>query len=135
MKDETKLLIKLIKENKTLNEISSILGLSNKQIFTRLSMIKNIGYVIDRKYDYNGEITYSISNPIFPNNTSNEVNIQIPNDIKKIKAVLTSDNHLGSKKDSIISADLTTEYCIKNNIHLNFNTGDFFMEYIRGIQK
>ena len=38
MKDETILLIKLINENKTLNEISAITGLSHKQLFTKFSM-------------------------------------------------------------------------------------------------
>lgn len=124
MKEETQLLVDLIKQNKTLNEISEITGLSNKQIFIRLSMLRNSGYLIDKSYYYNGEIRYSLHNP-FKANDSN-ISVVTSKEVDKIRIVLTSDTHLGHKKDELECINSMTEYCINNNIHLVFNSGDFF---------
>ena len=45
-------LLKLITEDKTLNEISNELNLSNKQIMNRLRTIENNGYNLNRNYYY-----------------------------------------------------------------------------------
>jgi len=125
MKSETQLLIELIKQNKSLNEISAITGLSNKQIFKRLSMIKNSGYIFDRSYYLNGDIRYSLHNP-FINNKDKIIYVKTPKDIDKIRVILTSDTHLGHIQDSLVCIDSMIEYCINNNIHIVFNLGDLF---------
>ena len=43
-------LIELINEDKSVNEISTILNLSNKQIYSRIKTLKSIGYNIKNKY-------------------------------------------------------------------------------------
>lgn len=123
MKDDNILLLQLISENKTLNEISSILGLSNKQLFTRLSMLRNSGYLFDREYSYNGEINYLFHNPFMKNNIPT---IKIPKDIKAIKAILISDTHLGHINDSIECIDAVYNYCAKEGINIILHAGDFF---------
>lgn len=125
MKDETILLIKLINENKTLNEISDITGLSHKQLFTKFSMLKKIGYLIDRSYCYNGDIKYSIKNPFFTPK-ENLVKIEIDNDITNFKMLIMSDLHLGHINDNLEALYKSFEYCIKEDIHTIINLGDFF---------
>ncbi len=125
MKDDTMLLLNMINEGRTLNEMSKVLGLSNKQLFMRLSMLRNSGYLFDRHYHYNGDISYSISDPLVQNN-SNTININTSNDLKTIRAVLTSDTHLGHIEDRLECIDSMTDYCIREGINLVFNAGDFF---------
>lgn len=126
MKEQMSLLLNLINQNKTLNEISTSLGLSNKQLFLKLSMLKNMGYGIDRKYHYNGNITYQFSNPFEPKLPDNKVKIEVPNDIVEFRFIAKSDDHLGSIDDSLPTLDLMTDYAIKNNIHIVMDAGDFF---------
>lgn len=126
MKEETLKLIELIQKGKTLNEIGQILGMSHKMIFTRLSLLKNSGYFFDRNYYYNGEIKYKIRSPL-----QNSKNNEIMNVIKEdhtgyIRAILISDIHLGHIQDELKCLDSMNEYCIKQNIHLILNAGDFF---------
>lgn len=124
MNTQTQDLIELIKQNKSLNEISTILGLSNKQLFIKLSMLRNSGYVIDKNYYYNGEIKYSLSNPF--KISDDTIYVTTPKDTSTIRVLLTSDTHLGNINDNIECIHNMTEYCIINNIHLVLNCGDFF---------
>lgn len=126
MKDEIKQIIQLISENKTLNEISTATGLSNRQLFTKLSMLRHSGFLVDKKYYYNGDISYYLANPFVTDiNSNNEVTLNIPEDIKKIRILLTSDTHLGDKNDNLACIDKMTDYCIKEGIHNIINAGDF----------
>ena len=134
MKDETIKLIKLINSNKTLNEISSITGLTNKQLFIKFSMLKQMGYSIAREYNYNGEINYALDNP-FNIKPNNEITIKTPTNTKKIRAIITGDTHLGHMDDSIESAEIMTNYCIKEGIHNIFHAGDFFHGIYPGATK
>lgn len=127
MKDATFKLLQLINEEKTLNEISKIMGLSNKQIFTRLSMLTQQGFNVDRKYYYNGDISYSVANPFyFCNNRTNKVILETPENIQKIRMLITSDTHLGNINDNIRAIDKMMEYCTKEGINIIINAGDFF---------
>ena len=124
MNNESLLLLRLISENKSLNEISSILGLSNKQIHMRLSMLRNSGYLFDREYFYNGEINYLFHNPLTPDNDIPI--IKFPENENIIKVMLVSDTHLGHINDSIECIDSMYNYCAKEGIHIILHAGDFF---------
>lgn len=124
MGHDTVLLLRMITEGKTLNEMSSILGLSNKQLFMRLSMLRNSGYLFNRYYNYDGNISYSISNPF--ESQPNNINIEIEDDLQTIRALLISDTHLGNVNDNIGCLDSMIEYCTKEGIHIIFHAGDFF---------
>lgn len=129
MKEEISQLVQLIKEHKTVGDICQITGLSNKQLFLKLSMLKQVGYSIGQKYHYNGKIEYFINNSYenaYINANSNEINIQLPSNQNIIKFIVTSDNHIGSIKESIEAHDKMMDFCIKQNIHIILNCGDFF---------
>ena len=64
MTESNKQILELIKLNASLNEISEITGLSNKQIFYRLNQLKNQGYSFQKKYYYTGDIVYNLENSI-----------------------------------------------------------------------
>lgn len=124
MTNETANLLKLIKQNKSLNEISSILGLSNKQLFIKFSMLENAGYLVDRKYSYNGDINYSFSNPFVTHD--NEVKIEVPENLKKYRVLLISDTHLDNVRDNLKYLDGMMEHCVKENISIVLHCGDFY---------
>lgn len=118
-------LIKLINENKSLSEICDITKLSRKQLFIKLSMLRQGGYLIEKQYNYNGEINYFLSNPFY-NNKSNELIINSQSDLKSIRMILTSDSHYGHINENLECTDQMFNYCSKENIHLIFHLGDFF---------
>ena len=53
-------IIKMIEENKSLKEISILLGLSEKQVYVRIRQIINYGYQVISRYSYNADIYYKI---------------------------------------------------------------------------
>ena len=120
MSEKNKLILDLIKEGQSINEISEQVGLSNQQIFNRLEMLKFRGYLFQKKYFWDGNIRYSLN--------KNLENIQ-PTLItrqkdQKLKAVFISDTHFGHTKDRIDLLNFVYEYCIKNDIHLIIHGGD-----------
>ena len=127
MSEQLQSILDLINRDKSLNEIIKKTGLSNQELSKELSILRNSGYTIDRQYYYNGKIKYLI-NPSIKNLNSNdnEMEIQIPKNTKNIKFMLTADNHIGSTKQSMEANDKMLEYCVKKNIHIIINVGDFF---------
>lgn len=125
MNEETLKLIKLINENKTLTEITSAMNLSKRQLFQRMAMIRQNGYLIDRKYYYNGTIEYALSNPFNIDKTT-ETTIETPNDMRTTRMILTSDSHYGNIRENLICTDKMFDYCAKEDIHLILHLGDFF---------
>lgn len=123
MNNESTLLLKLICENKSLNEISSTLGLSPKQIHMRLTMLRNSGYLFDRSFKYNGDTLYSFHDPL---TQQSNTFIAIPNDINTIRAILISDTHFGHNNDNINYIDAIYNYCTKVGINIIIHAGDFF---------
>lgn len=124
MVEESYKIIKYISEGKTCNEICSLLNISNKQLYNRLSLLKRSGYYFDRNYFYDGNIIYTLKNP-FENNSTNYY-INNGDSVEEYKIMLISDTHLGNNRDSIYALDDVFETCIKENINIIFHIGDFF---------
>ena len=121
MSDITVKLLKLISEDKTLNEISEILKLSQKQIFNYLTMIKNRGYDFNRHYFHDGNIKYS-----FIHQYSKPLNKEIifSKGVTKLHAIVISDTHIGSNFERLDLLNEVYEYCSKNSINIIFHCGD-----------
>lgn len=126
MKDETNLLINLINQNKSLQEITNIMNISKKQLFVKMSMLRQSGYLINKKYYDNGEITYYLKSPFETNQNSNILKIESTTKTSSIRLIATSDSHYGNIKESLKCTDKTFDYCTKNDIHLILHLGDFF---------
>ena len=56
MTSENERLLKNIKEEKTVNQISLDMNISNKKIFQRIKNLSVNGYSFSRHYFYNGDI-------------------------------------------------------------------------------
>lgn len=124
--NETIELIKLVNENKSISEITQIMNLSKRQLFQRMTMLKQNGYLISKNYYYNGDIKYYLENPFNKNIKSNSLTIQTPEKLQKIRMVLTSDSHYGNILENLECTDKMLDYCTNQNINLILHLGDFF---------
>lgn len=124
MTDLTKKLLKLMSEGKTINEISEITGLSNRQLFNIITMIRTKGFEFDRKYYYNGDIVYVPETSLLDTKTNGTNIITSPKD-NDFEALVISDLHIGSRKDSFEILDRLYNYCVKEGIHIIIICGDF----------
>lgn len=121
MTEKNKLLIDLLLQNKTLNEIKEELNESPNQIQRRLIQIKNSGYFFSPNYSDSGNITYSLEKNI---NQTLDHTITLTPEENKLKAMVISDVHLGNKSENLKLLDTVYQHCTDNNIHVIFNCGD-----------
>ena len=129
MSDQTKLLLTLLEQGKSCNEICDILHISNRQLYNNLTNIKNKGFLFSRKYTSKGDILYQTTNYI------SEEDNTIKLDEQYIKILVISDLHFGNEKENLDRINNVFDYCIKNNIHTIFCCGDFIDgTYSQGIQ-
>jgi len=122
-------LLELISEEYTLDDISKVTGLSYRQIYNYLTILKNKGFDFYRKYYSTGDISYILKKDFTP--VSDEINLYTSED-KTLQALLISDLHLGSKFQRIDYLNLMFEYCIRNGIHIILCGGDFVDGYLGG---
>ena len=131
MKDQTKLLLLMLEEGKSCNEICETLGITNRQLYNNLTNIKNKGFLYSRKYTSNGDILYKQIN--FIPEEENESIIKL--DEQYLKVMIISDLHFGNEKENLKRIEQVFNYCKNNNIHIIFCCGDFLDgTYSQGIQ-
>ena len=87
-------------------------------------MIRTKGFEFNRKYYYNGDIIYVPENSLLDNKTNGVNIITSPND-SEFEALIISDLHLGSMKESLDILNKLYDYCIKEGIHIIIIGGDF----------
>lgn len=58
MTEISKLILEMIKQNKSIEEISKMMKLSYRQLYNRISSLENQGYEVKRKYNSNGNLSY-----------------------------------------------------------------------------
>lgn len=117
-------ILELIEKNYSANEISEVLNITNKQLFYRLTQLKNKGYNICKKYYANGEIEYFLNKSFYDKDTFNKKSIFISKKYKFLKTIVISDLHLSSIYENIDALDKIYNYCAANSIHIIINTGD-----------
>lgn len=127
MTEKQELLLKLIKEGRTCNDISKALNISNKQLYNRLLTLKNKGIILERKYYSNGQITYkkpSSSAVIYNSFSDNSKNILSLHEETAMKMLAISDLHFGNKLERLDLVDNAFNYCVKNGINIILCAGD-----------
>lgn len=112
----------MIAKNASVNEICMQTGLSNKQLFYRLNMFKIKGFNFSRKYYSDGEICYKLDKGF---TKEKEISLITKPNEKEIKIVFLSDLHLCSEKQRLDLLHQVYELCIKEDIHIIINGGDF----------
>lgn len=123
MTNTNQLILDLISKNASVNEITSITGLSAKQLFHRMNMLKIKGYDFKRKYYYNGDVCYDLVKNLNKEKT-NETTILTSKKDTEFKALLISDLHLGNSYNRPDLLNEVYNFCIKNGINIIINAGD-----------
>ena len=124
MKDLTYRLLTLINENKTINEICLELGLSNKQVFELITLLKSKGFSFKKNYFSSGDIGYKLNKDIEGCKLPKEEIILTKHGEDQLKFLVLSDLHIGSVKGRIDLLNKAYEYATKKGIHLVIVTGD-----------
>lgn len=125
MTEINSLILQMIQNGSSIEEISAVTHLSHKQVYQRIKNILNLGYSLEPNYHYDGNITYTNFNPL-KQTLQNGATIQIKPMEQNFRAIVLSDLHLGSTKDRLDVLFKIYDFCIANNIHIILNTGDFF---------
>ncbi len=116
----------MLENGSSANEISRVTGLSNKQLFYRLSLLKLKGYNFEKKYYYNGDIVYNLLKKLNENNKeSNTCTILTSPKDSIFKAIFISDIHIGNEHERIDLLNRVYDFCIKEGINIIINGGDF----------
>ena len=121
MSETNQKIMNMILQNASVNEISKATGLSNKQLFYRLNMLRVKGYNFSRKYYYDGEIVYKLQKGF---DNPKEISLLTSPSDKEFKAVFISDLHLSNKHDRVDLLNQIYDFCAKEGIHIIINGGD-----------
>lgn len=135
MTETNKRLLELVLQEKTLNEISNEMKLSQKQIYSRLVSLRRSGYNFKRNFYYDGEQSFKLIKGIVNNHDNNETTILTTKEDNHFKALLISDLHFGSVLEKVDALNKIYDYCIKEGINIILNAGDFIDGTFGGIKK
>lgn len=126
MNERDLLLLKLISENKTCNEICKIMKITNKQLYNKLFNLKSEGYLFNSKLYSDGKIVYKRANTVEKMEKGQKMSTSIITDHKEknIKTLVISDLHLGNAYERLDMLDEAFNYCCKEGIHIIFCCGD-----------
>lgn len=120
---KTKLIINLISEGYSLQDIATSLGISFHSLTNYLQIINNKGFTFDKRYYETGDILYIPNTEVF-SPPLKETAIYTAKDTSELTIIAISDLHFGNKLENPHSLDLIYNYCINNNIHIIINAGD-----------
>ena len=122
MTDINNLLLSMIMNNCSTDEICKKMNISRSELKRRIQSLKYEGFNITRTFNYSGSQNYILNK----NRLEHEGLITIEDDLKKssFKAVAVADSHIGHSKYNKHYGDLIYEYCDKNNLNIVFNCGD-----------
>ena len=116
-------IIELIGQNKSMKEISSILNISEKQLYIRIKQIINYGYNLIPSYSYNSDIYYSFEKKEHHHDKKN-ISIMMKKEDNQFRCLIISDLHIGSSEADIKLIDTVYDYATKNGINIILNCGD-----------
>lgn len=121
MTETNQKILDMILKNASVNEICAHTGLSSKQLFHRLNMLKIKGFNFSRKYYSDGEICYKLDKGFV---YDKEVSLITKPTENEIKMVFLSDLHLCSENQRLDLLNEVYELCAKEGIHVIINGGD-----------
>lgn len=126
MSETNKIILELIKQNKTLKDISEIMNLSIKQVYQRIRQINEFGYQFYTRYHADGTIEFNPRRTIVdPNDFENSKKIYSYDTDQIFSALIISDLHLGNSNERLDLVKRIYEFCSQNDIHIILNAGDF----------
>lgn len=122
---DLKKLVDLVAENKTVNEISTEMGVPLKNLYQYFTFLKNEGMEFKRLYYSNGDISYKLKKGLALKEQlpKEQVIITKPEELE-LKILLLSDLHIGSIFERLDLIEKAYEYAIHEDIHSVIVAGD-----------
>lgn len=122
MTDINYILLKMIREGSSNDEICNRLNISKKQLKYRIECLKREGFNIAEILNYSGTKSFILDK----NKLQDDGLITIKKDLNKkgFRALAIADTHIGHSKDNTKYLEIIYDYCIKHNIHIVFHCGD-----------
>ena len=122
---DLKKLIQLVKENKTVNEISLEMGIPLKTLYQYFTFLKNEGMEFKRFYYSNGDVSYRLKKCLgLKEKLPREQVIITRPDEFELKFLLLSDLHIGSVFERLDLIEKAFEYARMEDIHAIIVAGD-----------
>lgn len=118
----SEMIIKLMCDGLSLNEIQKRLSLSNRELSYYLKQIKSNGFNFTKTYFSDGQVFTKINHNLNLNPENNVIRINVRDRI--FRAVFISDLHIGSIYDRPDLLKIVFAYLQKHDIHTLFNGGD-----------
>ena len=122
MTDINFILLSLIKNNYSNEEICKKLNITNKELKRRIESLKYEGFNICKSYNYDAQNKYILNKKKL--NSEEIVTIHSNPNQKDFRALVIADNHIGHVKDNLSYTEIMYDYCKKNDIRIIFHCGD-----------
>ncbi len=116
--------LSLINKEMPLSLISKLLDIDYNKVYKTINLLRMDGFNITEKVYANGEIRYILNKTAKLNNQYKNTIITEPNE-NEIELLVTSDIHFGSNYENRYLLNSMIDYCLKNNLHIIINCGDF----------
>lgn len=123
MTEINKIIVDLIRGNKSISEICNILNISEKQLYIRIKQIINYGYNLEPSYSYNSDIYYDLKTN-HNIQTKNNIDIKLSKKDNLFRCLVVSDMHIGSIDSDMKLMSIVYNYAAKNGINIILNCGD-----------
>ena len=117
-------ILSLIRNEMTIYMISKLLDISYNEVYHYIQLLRLDGFNITEKVYANGDIRYLLNKTAKLNNQYKNTIITEPNE-NEIELLVTSDIHFGSNYENRYLLNSMIDYCLKNNLHIIINCGDF----------
>ena len=105
------ILLSLIKNNYSNEEICKKLNITNKELKRRIESLKYEGFNICKSYNYDAQNKYILNKKKL--NSEEIVTIHSNPNQKDFRALVIADNHIGHVKDNLSYTEIMYDYCKK----------------------
>ena len=126
MIEKTVLIINMLSDGFTIDEVEQTLQLSPQELNSILKSIRDMGYDYQKTYSSDGVITIKKSRSLRLNPN---YNIKINVKDNTFRTLFISDVHMGGPYEKPERIGMITNYAESHDIHSIFNTGDLINDY------
>lgn len=123
MTQRARLVLELLKENHSVDEIQSILKLNNREFSDALKYLKDYGFNFTKTFYSDGKVVIKPNRTLNFNENSKKTRIVVKDRI--LRVIFISDLHIGSIYERPDLLRIVYKYAQDHDIHIIINAGDF----------
>lgn len=126
MQENTRIIISLLANGFTFEEVQQELHLSNQEFNSILKRIRDLGYNYSKNCNDDGTIIFKASRKL---NLNPKDRIKINIKEQTLRTVFISDIHVGGPFEKPERIEMVSDYATSHDIHTIINTGDTINNY------